>query len=439
MGHSGPPIMRLQAALATDVGRTRSLNEDFGLVDAELGLHVVCDGMGGHAAGEIASRTAASVVQQVVRARHSTLAAIAGGTLPIDEAALLLREAVTAASHAIHEMGRADISKKGMGTTLVALLVCGTKGVMANVGDSRLYLRRHDHIHQLSEDHTFLQEAVRAGMLTPEQARQSEHTNIVTRAVGPLDRVVVDTLFFDLLEGDTLLLCSDGLHGYLGEDAELSSWLGADDVEQIPAQLVAVANARGGADNITALAVRVSRSLDARDRESGRSEQVTRTFATLHHIELFSEFTLAELVKVANVSRTLELGPEQVVVLEGEVSEGLFVVQTGRVEVSRGQQAIAWLGPGAHFGEMALLSQRPRSATVRTREATRLLLIERPDLHELMRVEPVMAGKFLWKLAQTLSLRLDDAYAVAPAPVSMSPRPTVPFGLHASPFQPTHE
>jgi serine/threonine protein phosphatase PrpC len=159
--------MQIHAASATDVGRERTLNEDSFLVDPSLGLYVVCDGMGGHAAGEIASRAAATGVQAYLKEREGVLRAIDRGERPIEDAATMMREAVETVSSAIYQMGMGDRGKKGMGTTCSALLVRGDKGVMAHVGDSRLYLVRQGRLYQLSEDHTFVQEAVRCGMMTP--------------------------------------------------------------------------------------------------------------------------------------------------------------------------------------------------------------------------------------------------------------------------------
>ncbi|MCA9615343.1 MAG: serine/threonine-protein phosphatase, partial [Myxococcales bacterium] len=167
--------MRWKVEGRTDVGRTRSHNEDFFLVDEALGLYVVCDGMGGHAAGEVASRTAAETIR-------SALAGVADDPAVAGPA---LRAAVERANQSVHELGKADRSKRGMGTTCTAMLARGGKAILAHVGDSRLYVARHGELHQLSNDHTFLAEAVRQGVLTPEQAKASDHGNIVTRAVGP--------------------------------------------------------------------------------------------------------------------------------------------------------------------------------------------------------------------------------------------------------------
>lgn len=426
--------MQIHVASATDVGRQRTLNEDFCLVDRALDLFVVCDGMGGHAAGEIASHTAATTVQSYLRQHEETLRAIDRGEQPIEAAATILREAVETASRTIYRMGLSDQGRKGMGTTCVAVLVRGSKGVMAHVGDSRLYLVRQGQLHQLSEDHTFIQEALRCGMLTPEQARQSEHHNIVTRAVGPLERVLVDTLVFDLLVDDTLLLCSDGLHGYLGEGHELTSFLGSPDLDGAPGRLVSLANDRGGSDNITAIVIRATAGIEHGEEDTQRTTMVNQTFETLRHVDLMVELTMPELVRVSNACRSVELAKGQVAISEGEASETLFILVDGAVEVMRNGTKLAELGAGSHFGEMALLSQRPRSATVRAIAPSRLLALDRQSFYGLLQQDPTLAGKFLWKLAQTLSLRLDDFYLFHEQVVGAPNKSTVRFGLYPSPF-----
>lgn len=425
--------MQIQVSFGSDVGRMRQINEDHCLVDAELRLYIVCDGMGGHAAGDVASRTATREIHRLVRQNADILSAIDRGEQPIEMAANVLRDAIERASRTIYDLGQSDQGRSGMGTTCSALLVRGGKGIMGHVGDSRLYLVREGQLHQLSEDHTFVQEAIRCGMLTPEQARESEHHNIVTRAVGPLERVLVDTLVFDLLIGDTLLLCSDGLHNYLGDGQELPGWLSTQPVESIPAQLIGVANERGGSDNITAVVVRASTQVLSQESEEARSTVVNQTFDTLRHVDLFSELSMPELVRVSNACRSIDLRRGETVIREGEISETLFIIVHGSVAISRGGAQVAELIAGSHFGEMALLSQRPRSASVSTREETRLLALDRPQLQTLLQYDAVLAGKFLWKLAQTLSLRLDDFYLFHEETQGLR-QTTLRVGLYPSPF-----
>lgn len=420
---------------ATDVGSVRELNEDHYLVDPELGLYLVCDGMGGHAAGDVASKTAADTVRGYLQSRRDVIAAVREGRTSHDEAAALLRHGIQSASAAIHAMGVKDRSKKGMGTTCVALLVLNGKGIMGHVGDSRLYLSRAHQVYQLSEDHTFVQQAIRRGMLTPEQAENNPHQNIVTRAVGPSPSVLVDTLVFDIIPGDTLLLSSDGLHGYVKESTELMTALQPEDLGGIATQLIATANARGGSDNITTVLLRATTTAPE-PREEARAQQVTAELDALGHIVLFSELDMKELVKVANAFEQREFGADEVVVHEGDVAETLFVIVRGGASVTRGDKPVALLRSGDHFGEMALLSRRPRSATVRSIKASSMLALSRERFFALLQSDQVLAAKFLWRFAQTLSLRLDDVYLLQEE-AKLSPedkRNTRKYGIFPSPF-----
>ena len=427
--------MKISVAGQSDVGRERQLNEDFHLVDAELGLYIVCDGMGGHAAGEVASSTAAQHVQKRLHEKKDELDRVDRGELPHDRAAQILREAIEDASQTIFRMGQAERGKKGMGTTFVSVLVRGGKGVMGHVGDSRLYLVRAGQLYQLSEDHTFLQEAIRYGMMTPEQARESTHHNIITRAVGPLESVIVDTLVFDILDGDTLMLCSDGLHGYLAEGAELPGIMAAPSLPEIAKQLIVLANDRGGSDNITSIVIRVeSSSSEEKTAENKRMTLVNAKFDALSNVELFAECTMSELVRVSNAFTPRDVEANEIIIHEGEVSETLFVLVDGQAMVERGELPVALLQAGSHFGEMALLSQRPRSATVRTKSKSRILALDRPQFYALLQQDSVLATKFLWRLAQTLSLRLDDFYLFHESIGGANNKTTLRLGLYPSPF-----
>lgn len=399
--------MQIQAFGQSDVGRVRSHNEDSFRLDQELGLYLVCDGMGGHAAGEVASATAAQELHRFVAAHADSLRRFDGSTEGTQQIANLVTQAVMHASKVVFEVASGDKGKHGMGTTCVLLVIAGGKGFLANVGDSRLYLARDGRLHQLSTDHNFLNEAVAQGMLTPEQAATSPHAHVLTRAVGTQPSVCPDLLVFDILPGDTFLLCSDGLYEYTRDGEELYSMLSVPSLKDIPGHLVKRALEGGGHDNITALVVRAM----AQDlRSHARRDSIIRDLEAVRDIELFRELTMAELVKVYNLLTTLRVPAHTAIIREGDPSGHLFVITEGSVSVEREQAKIASLGPGAHFGEMALLNQRPRSATVTAETATTLLQLARSDFHDLMAHEPAIATKFLWKFAQTLSLRLDDAY-----------------------------
>jgi serine/threonine protein phosphatase PrpC len=392
--------MRLHSNAVTDVGRVRDHNEDAFLVDEDLGLFVVCDGMGGHASGEVAAQLTIRTVQNYLRERSNALRQVDTGDAAPERLAEFLAEAITIASNEVNALGRSDPNKRGMGTTCTVLLVRGGKGAMGHVGDSRLYVHRGA-LHQLSEDHTFVQEAMRHGLELPET---SKYQNVLTRAVGSQRAVKVDTLVFDVLPGDTYLLCSDGLHKHVPDAMDLSRALERDDAGSIATALVALANERGGSDNVTALVVRVAPTR----QPSARAEQVEADLYALRHIELFADLDMAELVRLYAAFRERRATRGEAIIHEDEVSSSLFVIVRGSMDVEKGAKPIATLSAGSHFGEMALLNLRPRTATVRAREACQLLVLDRDAFVTIIREDAVLGVRLLWRLAATLSLRLDD-------------------------------
>lgn len=403
--------MHVVAAGKTDVGQKRDHNEDSILLDPSVGLYVVCDGMGGHAAGEIASQHAVRTVQRVISENKATLEEFrkrgdVGDAR--EKLTSLLENAVNVACSEIYGMATADSGKAGMGTTLVLMLVVQGRGMMAHVGDSRLYMVRQGQIHQLTEDHSYTSEMIKRGKMTREQARQSPYSNVITRAVGIQKNVQVDTLLFDIIPGDTFLLCSDGLHGYAEDPNDLADMLSDGDLDKLPQKLIEMANSRGGKDNISAIVLRAMPDPEDKALEEQRASEVNLKLDTLKKIPLFRYLTYQELVKVLNITylETYEAGTP--VIKEAENGEELYIILAGRVVVSRGNQEIVELHPGVHFGEMALVDQSPRSATVTAKDPTRVLVVQRRSFYTLIRKEPVLAVKLLWSFVQVLSRRLRE-------------------------------
>lgn len=240
---TGQPL--LTAAGITDRGRVRRVNEDAFVLRPEAGVFVVCDGMGGAAAGETASRLAAD-----------TAANVLVGSGQSDGA---MRDAVRQANAAVYERARQDSQLEGMGTTLVALRLGETAACVAHVGDSRCYRWRDGLLQRLTQDHSLVEEQVRIGRMTREQARRSPMQNVITRAVGTRSEVVADVQELPLQRGDVFLLASDWLTREL-TDAALSAILAAtgDDLQLACERMVAGANAAGGRDNVTCVLVRAA-------------------------------------------------------------------------------------------------------------------------------------------------------------------------------------
>ncbi len=393
-------VVEVKGFGATDVGRKRRRNEDSSLVDPELGLYAVADGMGGHAGGDVASRRAVEVVREYVAERDQVLRDLASESTPERRTAAqrLLEQAIQAACADIYRKANADPNVAGMGTTFVALAVAGDRGVVAHVGDSRLYLARRGSIHCLTEDHTLVQAQIKSGALRPENAERSPFRGVLTRALGQQESVQVDTVVLDILPGDLFLLCSDGLHGYL-TDAEIPTLLDAVTPAELPAMLVSLANERGGKDNITAVVVAVA------NQEAAEPAALLK-MNVLQRIPLFQHLSYREQTEILATAQARSYPEGAPMVTEGEPGGDLFVLLEGTAAVERDGLAIAGLAAGGHFGEIGLFDAQPRSATVRALEPVRAMIIPRGDVMYLMQREPTLAVKLLWAFVQSLSQRL---------------------------------
>jgi serine/threonine protein phosphatase PrpC len=296
--------VKLLAWARTDTGRKRDHNEDSFLVDDELGLFAVADGMGGHQGGEQASRLALKVMVERIRAAKEDLAAaarelegqnardayrstepvsalddtgdqwtVAGGggfkdqpTSPIADgssppALTVMRAAAREAGHAIFDAALQEANLRGMGTTLTAMLYDAGRMYVAHAGDSRLYLFRDGTLRQVTEDHSWVAEQIRAGNLTEEEAKESKYRHVITRSVGFEREVDVDGLGVAVEGGDCFLLCSDGMSNYV-ENGELERIMSTTWYRRAPQYLIDLANARGGDDNITVIVVCIANDAD---------------------------------------------------------------------------------------------------------------------------------------------------------------------------------
>jgi PPM family protein phosphatase len=248
--------MKVVSAGLTDVGRKRNHNEDSFLIDEELHLYVVADGMGGHAGGGRASSLAVETIDRELRTARDAKENPFGVESSLQDSPLpeVIRGAVERACMTIFNTAQEDPRLAGMGTTVISLLVKNDHAFFAHVGDSRAYLIRGDLIQQISEDHSLVNEQIKAGMITPEEAKHSRYKNIITRSVGFEEEVQVDVMGLVCEASDVFLLCSDGLANMI-EDRELLDIVRRSDFEEIPKKLVELANERGGDDNITVIVV----------------------------------------------------------------------------------------------------------------------------------------------------------------------------------------
>ena len=254
--------MKLLSVCRSDVGRKRQINEDAFFRDDSRGFYVVADGVGGHNKGEIASREAVDHLKSWVYGAARDLDRLVervtfGESDCVWEIRRLLESGVKNACYMVYGMAELDPEKKGMSTTLSALLIRANMAFAVHVGDSRVYRVRGSSVLQLTEDHTLINYKVKHGMMSKAEAEKAAGKNVITRAVGHKDYVQVDTADIDTVPGDRFLLCSDGLHGYFNTDKEVYELCGDGGLEECAESAVALANQRGGKDNITALVVEV--------------------------------------------------------------------------------------------------------------------------------------------------------------------------------------
>ncbi|MBU0553042.1 Stp1/IreP family PP2C-type Ser/Thr phosphatase [Myxococcota bacterium] len=389
--------MEVRAYAATDIGRVKKNNEDNFLIDHDLGLYLVADGMGGHAAGEVASQLAVEEVQRAVKASEVLIQHFINTGDGRDHILDLIESAIRTAGQKIYEMSEADAAKRGMGTTCSMILITPQRAFIAHVGDSRVYLIRGDEVLQLTEDHSLINEMIKRGRMTVEQAKRATQKNVITRAVGVYADVDVDTLDLEIHSEDRFLICSDGLINHMEDPKEIAEVMVRQPFPESAQVYVDIANQRGGKDNITVLLVEIPKAKAAERRIK---------ISTIRKMPLFQHLSNPEQMAILNLCELRAVEEGGVVFNEGEVGEELFLILSGAVEMVHKDVRLAQFKAGAHFGEMAIMNKSARSATARATTETRLIVVGRRPLFALMRREPSLAVKILWTFVAVLSTRL---------------------------------
>ena len=318
----------------------------------------------------------------------------------------MLEFAVNRASARVNAEAAKGEHMRGMGTTLVALLVCGQTGFITYVGDSRLYLLRDGILEQVTEDHNVFNELVKRKKMPREKVEKLAQKNAITRAVGVYEHAEPDSIVLDLIAGDRFLVCSDGLYQYFEDDLDnLAQRMGGDSLDEAMANFVKSANDAGGSDNITGILLGVGVASE-RDQDRARRLQLKREI--LAKLRLFRPLNDRELLRVLQVTDVITFLDGETVMKQGETGDALFVVLEGQVQVIRGGAVIATLEQGAHVGEMALVRNQPRSASVKSKGQSELMVIRRSDFFELLRNEHSLAVKLLWQFLAVVADRLAE-------------------------------
>lgn len=247
--------MKITAAGLSDVGLKREGNEDYLTIDNSTGLYIVADGMGGHQAGEVASRVAVQIIQKNVNnwitKNSPTVDLFDFPDMTLSQRGNYISSSIKLANRVIYEMSQEYTEYKGMGTTIVILAIMPSTIIAANVGDSRIYLIRGDTMEPLSKEHSMVAEQLEMGLISEEEAKISPLRHILTRNLGSTDIVDADVFEIEHINNDRFLLCTDGLTDLVSDDEILSIIKNGNDPDYICQQLVSEANKRGGYDNIT--------------------------------------------------------------------------------------------------------------------------------------------------------------------------------------------
>lgn len=402
----GPKHPLIRYTALTDTGHRRKSNEDAMLADANTGVFVVADGVGGRAAGEVASAIAIETFQKAAPTLAKAVQTYAASPEWSTRNAVLeaLDAVCQAASRKVYDEAEAN-GRRGMTTTLVAAVVGGGSCFLAHVGDSRAYLVRDGLMRQLTEDHSMVNELVRSGQMNREQALRSRYRNVITRAIGLYPTVQADLMSLEVLPGDRVLLASDGLSDMV-EQPRIEGVAAENDIETAGRRLIEEALEGGGHDNVTVVMVEPEATPQT---EAARAR--ARIMETLF---LFEGMPFHVRLRVSRICEELFFTPGQLLVREGESGDSMFAIVQGRVKVSAAGVALATLGAGEHFGELALVEPaQARTATVEGDAFGSAIVVRRKLLIEFCQREPEVGSQLLWRLLATLGVRLQQTNALA--------------------------
>lgn len=386
-----PGFIHVSAAIS-DTGHRRN-NQDSFLVEDELGLYVVADGVGGHQAGDVASATATRVIRDIVAQWREQ------GERPHERATAVVHRAIESACETIHRAATEDRDLAGMSTTVTMVIIDGDTAVMGHVGDSRLYLMREGTLEQISTDHTLAAELYRGGVIAREQVEHHPHTHVLTRNCGTQPSVMVESLIIEVHPGDLLLLCSDGLNPALRPPEHVVDMLdSATDLAGALGQLAERAKDAGSRDNITAVAWR---------RDGGDPSLTRRTVDALRSVPLFEHLSMADLSHVAELMQPRDYDAGHVILEPGDRTGALYVVLDGRLRWELPSGHFAYLERGGGIGSTTLVAPRRSPAKLSADGSAQVLVLTCEAFRDLVSLRPRLGNDLLTALASELSDWID--------------------------------
>ncbi|NOY27066.1 MAG: cyclic nucleotide-binding domain-containing protein [Oligoflexia bacterium] len=389
--------MRFEVAGASLQG-VRDNNEDAWRVLPEHGVFALADGMGGLDHGEIMSAAATEAVL-VAAPDLAALARQIGGDRTAN-ARRSLFDRIEALFHTASQQlyAKADEAGLRMGTTLTTMVLAVDRLVLGHVGDCRVLRVRDGQVTPLTTDHSVAAAQLRRGNMTEEEYKLSPKRSLLYQSLGPIPEVEADIVEAELAQGDTYVMCSDGVWAYL-DDPTLVTLLGQTDLEQAATAICKHAVANGSDDNCTAVVVRIHDMDPHQPAGLIRSLQVS---------PLFQGYADTDLRMLAPFLSTRDLLEADLATREGEFCEEMYVIVSGAVEVSRQGIPLAQLGPGAHFGQLSLVADVASASTAVALYPTRLLVLHKDGIQTLCSRRPELATRFLLTLLADTAERLVD-------------------------------
>ena len=404
--------MKCKHSSASQAGSSKATNQDAYLVDDRLGIHLVCDGMGGHRGGETAAQLACNTTLNYLRKHQETILGFAAGTESKEPLVDLVTSAILTANTEIYRMAAAEPSLAGMGTTLAMLLITGNLGIVAHVGSSRVYLYRNDQLTQLTKDHTLSQELIDRGLMTEAKAAKWAYGRVLSRALGPMEAVVVNTLQLDILPGDRFVLATDGVTTALSAD-EIKAVLANSSEDSVAQLLVQASHANdhenrseNHSDDATVIVADSLSDISDEALQQARTWEVLQKTSSLQDMFLFRSLDPRSIMQIVSNSVIMYNDPSDLLFNQGDVEQNIYIILEGDFEVLVNDTVIAKLSRGNHFGEMSWFSQEPRSATVRCCSNSKLLKVSALFLEGFILRSPEAGVQILRELARELSIRL---------------------------------
>lgn len=394
--------MRIEGIGLSDTGLKRARNEDHILTDNDLNFYVVCDGVGGGGNGDVASKMAAEACHKYVKNGEKFFNDFyKTGNIKILED--LLRNALNEACHDVYSAAHKNHKLTGMASTMTAVLFVNDRAILGHVGDSRLYLIRNNQVYVVTEDHTLGREARETHAMSEEEIKNNKLDHILNRSIGYFKSVEVDTLIFDILPGDELILCSDGFHNYLRSPVQIIPMIEHDEVNTCLSEMVQFAINGGGSDNISVILIRtkLEESLYM-GFDSGKAE-LLNDFSIISKTQIFKDLNFIRLNRILNVCEMKDYYAGDTIATKEDRIEGIYIVYHGEVELYQENNCVGSLQKGDTFGRPALMIDYFARQSYIAKDDTTLLFISSLNFRRLCHNHPKFGVKLLENFIHSLT------------------------------------